>query len=97
MGHALCVCAGQLELVEAPGVIVESATHKMSKSRGNVVNPNAVVDEFGADSLRLYIMFMGPVDAVKPWDTSRVSGVHRCGQSLFAQPAICEIMFTLIL
>ena len=35
------------------------------------------MDEFGADSLRLYIMFMGPVDAVKPWDTSRVSGVHR--------------------
>ena len=38
---------------------------------------NTVMDEFGADSLRLYIMFMGPVDAVKPWDTSRVSGVHR--------------------
>eukprot|EP01046_Picozoa_sp_COSAG06_P064379 COSAG06_NODE_15358_length_1077_cov_1.123722_1_plen_59_part_00 len=35
-----------------------------------------VIDEFGADSLRLYIMFMGPVDAVKPWDTSRVSGTY---------------------
>ena len=74
-----CVArAGQFELLAAPGVAVESAAHKMSKSRGNVVNPNTVIDEFGADSLRLYIMFMGPVDAVKPWDTSRVSGVHRC-------------------
>ncbi len=70
--------AGRFELVAAPGVSVEAAAHKMSKSRGNVVNPNTVIDEFGADSLRLYIMFMGPVDAVKPWDTSRVSGVHRC-------------------
>ena len=69
--------SGSFELVESPGVAVESAAHKMSKSRGNVVNPNTVIDEFGADSLRLYIMFMGPVDAVKPWDTSRVSGVHR--------------------
>jgi isoleucyl-tRNA synthetase len=139
--------AGGFELVEAPGVAVESAAHKMSKSKGNVVDPNTVrntssqqqsaassraassqqqqqqqqhvvscltpsplarlssvennrhhvftyvgcvgyigllsvllplplqvIDEFGADSLRLYIMFMGPVDAVKPWDTSRVSG-----------------------
>lgn len=69
--------AGRFELVAAPGIAVEAAAHKMSKSRGNVVNPNTVIDEFGADSLRLYIMFMGPVDAVKPWDTSRVSGVHR--------------------
>ena len=40
---------------------------KMSKSRGNVINPDDVVKEFGADALRLYEMFMGPLEAVKPW------------------------------
>lgn len=50
---------------------------KMSKSRGNVVNPDDVVRELGADSLRLYEMFMGPLDQVKPWDTSGVAGVNR--------------------
>ena len=46
---------------------VESRAHKMSKSRGNVVNPDDVVREYGADSLRLYEMFMGPLEATKPW------------------------------
>ncbi len=50
---------------------------KMSKSRGNVVNPDDVVRDLGADSLRLYEMFMGPLDQVKPWDTEGVSGVNR--------------------
>ncbi|MBQ1925783.1 MAG: class I tRNA ligase family protein, partial [Proteobacteria bacterium] len=50
---------------------------KMSKSRGNVVNPDDVVRELGADSLRLYEMFMGPLDQVKPWDTAGVAGVNR--------------------
>lgn len=49
---------------------------KMSKSKLNVVNPDDVVAEFGADSLRLYEMFMGPLEAVKPWQTSGVKGVH---------------------
>ncbi len=49
----------------------------MSKSRGNVVNPDDVVAEYGADSLRLYEMFMGPLEATKPWDTAGVSGVAR--------------------
>jgi leucyl-tRNA synthetase len=49
---------------------------KMSKSRGNVVNPDKVVEEFGADSLRLYEMFMGPLEAVKPWSTAGVVGVR---------------------
>jgi leucyl-tRNA synthetase len=48
----------------------------MSKSRGNVVNPDAVVREFGADSLRLYEMFMGPLEATKPWSTAGVGGVR---------------------
>jgi leucyl-tRNA synthetase len=50
---------------------------KMSKSRGNVVNPDHVVSEFGADSMRLYEMFMGPLDAMKPWSMQGVQGVHR--------------------
>ena len=54
-------------------VIVE----KMSKSRGNVVNPDDVVGEYGADSLRLYEMFMGPLEQTKPWDPRGVTGVHR--------------------
>ncbi|MDY3551610.1 leucine--tRNA ligase [Gemmata sp. JC717] len=50
---------------------------KMSKSRGNVVNPDDIVKEYGADSLRLYEMFMGPLEAVKPWNTKSVEGVYR--------------------
>jgi leucyl-tRNA synthetase len=50
---------------------------KMSKSRGNVVNPDEVVREFGADSLRLYEMFMGPLEATKPWSMQGVKGVYR--------------------
>ena len=49
----------------------------MSKSRGNVINPDTVVAEYGADSLRLYEMFMGPLEAVKPWSMKGVEGVYR--------------------
>ncbi|AMV25413.1 Leucine--tRNA ligase [Gemmata sp. SH-PL17] len=54
-----------------------SKADKMSKSRGNVVNPDDIVKEYGADSLRLYEMFMGPLEAVKPWNTKSVEGVYR--------------------
>lgn len=50
---------------------------KMSKSRGNVINPDDVVKEYGADSLRLYEMFMGPLEATKPWSMKSVEGVYR--------------------
>jgi leucyl-tRNA synthetase len=50
---------------------------KMSKSRGNVVNPDEVITEFGADSMRLYEMFMGPLEAMKPWSMQGVQGVYR--------------------
>ena len=63
-------------LRDAPKIRVESRAYKMSKSRGNVVNPDQVVSEFGADSLRLYEMFMGPLEATKPWSTAGVSGVR---------------------
>ncbi|MBN2022667.1 MAG: leucine--tRNA ligase [Pirellulales bacterium] len=59
-----------------PTVAVDSRAYKMSKSRGNVVNPDQVVADFGADSLRLYEMFMGPLEAVKPWSMEGVSGVY---------------------
>ena len=49
----------------------------MSKSRGNVVNPDDVVEKYGADSLRLYEMFMGPLEATKPWNMRGVEGVYR--------------------
>src|SRR5262249_4023128 len=56
---------------------VDARAYKMSKARGNVVNPDNVVDEYGADSLRLYEMFMGPLEATKPWSMQGVEGVHR--------------------
>ncbi len=58
-------------------VELDELTEKMSKSRGNVVNPDTVIEEYGADSLRLYEMFMGPLEQAKPWDARAVSGVHR--------------------
>jgi leucyl-tRNA synthetase len=60
-----------------PDVEVEARAYKMSKSRGNVVNPDDIVSEFGADSLRLYEMYMGPLEQTKPWRTDDVKGVHR--------------------
>jgi len=50
---------------------------KMSKSKGNVINPDTVIKEYGADTLRIYEMFMGPFDQMIPWDTKGVIGVHR--------------------
>ncbi|MGA2702678.1 MAG: leucine--tRNA ligase [Isosphaeraceae bacterium] len=64
-------------LNENPEIRVDARAHKMSKSRGNVINPDAVVAEYGADSLRLYEMFMGPLEAVKPWSMKGVEGVYR--------------------
>lgn len=65
------------------GMILGSDGEKMSKSRGNVVNPDDVVSAHGADSLRLYEMFMGPLEAVKPWQTSQVAGVVRFMQRAY--------------
>ena len=59
------------------GLILGEDSQKMSKSRGNVVNPDDVVAEYGADSLRLYEMFMGPLEQVKPWSMKGVEGVYR--------------------
>jgi leucyl-tRNA synthetase len=59
------------------GVILGPDNQKMSKSRGNVVNPENVIAEYGADSLRLYEMFMGPLEQMKPWSMKGVEGVYR--------------------
>ncbi|TLD71518.1 leucine--tRNA ligase [Phragmitibacter flavus] len=59
------------------GLILGEDSQKMSKSRGNVVNPDDVIEEYGADALRLYEMFMGPLEQVKPWSMKGVEGVYR--------------------
>jgi leucyl-tRNA synthetase len=71
------------EVVERDGqwfagrTAVTQQIEKMSKSRFNVVNPDDVIDTYGADSMRLYEMFMGPLDVAKPWQMSDVAGVSR--------------------
>jgi leucyl-tRNA synthetase len=59
------------------GMILGPDNKKMSKSKGNVINPDEIVEGYGADTLRVYEMFMGPIDSDKPWDTNGVSGVRR--------------------
>jgi leucyl-tRNA synthetase len=59
------------------GLILGEDGQKMSKSRGNVVNPDDILGEYGADAFRLYEMFMGPLEMVKPWNTKGVEGVYR--------------------
>ena len=59
------------------GLILGEDGNKMSKSVGNVVNPDHVIEAYGADSLRLFEMFLGPLEAVKPWSENGIEGVHR--------------------
>jgi leucyl-tRNA synthetase len=59
------------------GLILGEDGQKMSKSRGNVINPDDILVEYGADAFRLYEMFMGPLEMVKPWNTKGVEGVYR--------------------
>lgn len=68
---------GQKTVLKGTNILVKARAEKMSKSRGNVVNPDDIVSEYGADSLRLYEMFMGPLEAVKPWSTKDVGGPFR--------------------
>ncbi len=59
------------------GIILGEDGEKMSKSRGNVANPDDVIREYGADTLRLYLMFLGPLEAMKPWNPRGIEGVFR--------------------
>lgn len=68
---------GDRHVMKGTEITVDAKAHKMSKSRGNVINPDDVVENYGADSLRLYEMFMGPLEQVKPWSTKGVEGVNR--------------------
>ena len=66
----------QFVLKSDPSIVIDSRAHKMSKSRGNVINPDLIVGEYGADALRLYEMFMGPLEQSKPWSMAGVNGVR---------------------
>jgi len=68
---------GKWHHAEFPELELEEVVEKMSKSRGNVVNPNSVIEEFGADSMRLYEMFIGPLEKDAPWSTNGIQGVRR--------------------
>jgi leucyl-tRNA synthetase len=68
---------GAFRIRGVKGIALFSQSFKMSKSRGNVINPDHVVKEYGADSLRVYEMFMGPLESVKPWQTSGIEGSRR--------------------
>ena len=59
------------------GMILGEDGVKMSKSRGNVINPDDMIREYGADSMRMFEMFMGPLEATKPWSTEGIAGLHR--------------------
>jgi leucyl-tRNA synthetase len=74
-GHVFC--PEPFQRLVNQGMILGENNEKMSKSRGNVVNPDDVVDEYGTDSMRLYEMFMGPLEATKPWSMRGVEGVYR--------------------
>jgi leucyl-tRNA synthetase len=65
------------------GMILGPDGKKMSKSKGNVINPDEIIEKYGADTLRIYEMFMGPLEADKPWDTGSVIGVYRFLQRIY--------------
>lgn len=59
------------------GIILGEDGEKMSKSRGNVISPESIIEHYGADALRLYLMFLGPLEAMKPWNTQGIEGIAR--------------------
>ena len=65
------------------GIILGEDGEKMSKSRGNVVSPDTIIQSHGADTLRLYLMFLGPLEAMKPWSMKQIEGVHRFLQKVW--------------
>jgi leucyl-tRNA synthetase len=67
------------------GIILGEDGEKMSKSRGNVVSPDTIIASHGADTLRLYLMFLGPLEAMKPWNPRGIEGVHRFLQKVWRE------------
>ncbi len=67
------------------GIILGEDGEKMSKSRGNVVSPDTIIQSHGTDTLRLYLMFLGPLDAMKPWNPNGIEGVHRFLQKVWRE------------
>ena len=67
------------------GTLLGEDGEKMSKSRGNVVNPDTIIGSHGADTLRLYLMFLGPLEAMKPWNPRGIEGVHRFLQKVWRE------------
>ena len=75
--QGLCPVSEPFKKLFHQGMILGENNEKMSKSRGNVINPDDVVRDFGADTLRLYEMFMGPLEASKPWSTTGLEGARK--------------------
>jgi len=67
------------------GIILGEDGEKMSKSRGNTVNPDDIIASHGTDTLRLYLMFLGPLEAMKPWSMQQIEGVHRFLQKIWRE------------
>jgi leucyl-tRNA synthetase len=67
------------------GIILGEDGEKMSKSRGNVVSPDTIIASHGTDTLRLYLMFLGPLEAMKPWSMKQIEGVHRFLQKVWRE------------
>lgn len=68
----------------AHGIILSHDGQKMSKSRGNVINPDEMIEKYGADTLRAYIMFIGPYNQSSKWNTNGIIGVHKFSQSVYS-------------
>ncbi len=92
--------AGDQFVMKETGEKVERIVAKMSKGLKNVVNPDEIISQYGADTFRLYEMYMGPLDAAKPWSTRDVPGLHKLCQRIWRlvvdentdelSPALCE-------
>ncbi|MCY2927051.1 MAG: class I tRNA ligase family protein, partial [Planctomycetota bacterium] len=88
--------SGEKPVHKETGELLVESVEKMSKSLKNVVNPDEVIGQYGADTLRLYEMFMGPLEASKPWNTRDVPGVHRFLQRSWRMVAGSEDMAPLV-
>ncbi|RMH66529.1 MAG: leucine--tRNA ligase [Calditrichaeota bacterium] len=75
--HQVTKSGDHFVLTEDNSIRVDARSFKMSKSRGNVINPDDIIKQYGADALRMYEMFMGPLEAMKPWSMTGVEGINR--------------------